>query len=162
MVGQAGGHSPVSPAAQVGILLQKSSERRLNSSSMKRYWKRIRHRLEWLLLLLLARSVPLLWRRPFVVLANAVGDLAYAFDRRGRKLALANIQAAFGDRYALPQRAKIARAACRNFSRTMHEAVKELADRTPETTMLPSVVTAAGKVNAMRTSPNVAGVGNPP
>ncbi len=43
-----------------------------------------------------------------------------------------------------------------------HEAVKELANKTPETTMLPRVVTAAGKVNAKRTSPNVAGVGNPP
>ena len=68
---------------------------------------------------LLARLVPLLLRRPLVLLANVVGDVAYIFDRRGRKFALANIQAAFGDRYSPAQRAKIARASCRNFSRTM-------------------------------------------
>lgn len=43
-----------------------------------------------------------------------------------------------------------------------HEAVHELANTTQETIMLPKVVIAAGKVKAIRTSPQVARVGNPP
>ena len=42
-----------------------------------------------------------------------------------------------------------------------HEAVREPEKSTPETIMLPKVVTAAGNVNAVRTSSNVAAVGNP-
>ena len=42
------------------------------------------------------------------------------------------------------------------------EAVMGLANNTPATVRQPNVVNAVGQVKAARTSPNVAGVGNPP
>lgn len=70
-------------------------------------------------MLLLSCGVPLLPRRVVVSLANCVGAMLYYCDRRRRKLALANLGAAFGKRYTLAQRAAIARAAYRDVSRTM-------------------------------------------
>ena len=86
---------------------------------MKRRWRKIRYRLEWLGLVLLTTLVPLLPRRLIVLLANALGTVGYACDQRGQKVALANIEAAFGDQYTPTQRVDIARASYKNFARTM-------------------------------------------
>lgn len=86
---------------------------------MKRYWRKIRHRLEWLCLESLSWLVPHLPRRLIVWLANVAGTVAYYADKCGRRVALANIAAVFGDRYSVQQRSQIARASYRNFSRTM-------------------------------------------
>jgi len=86
---------------------------------MKRRWRKIRYRLEWFGLVLLTNLVPLLPRRVVVGLAYGIGTLAYFLDERGRKVALANIEAAFGDRYSPSERAKIIRASFCNFGRTM-------------------------------------------
>jgi KDO2-lipid IV(A) lauroyltransferase len=41
------------------------------------------------------------------------------FDRHGRKVALANLKAAFGERMSIPQRRQVVRESYQNFARTM-------------------------------------------
>lgn len=86
---------------------------------MKRSWRQVRYRIEWLGLFLLTTLVPLLPRRLVVWLANFLGLVGYYCDSRGRRVAQANIAAAFGDQYSPGQRARIARRSFCNFGRTM-------------------------------------------
>jgi lauroyl/myristoyl acyltransferase len=86
---------------------------------MKRRWKKIRHRLEWFILKSLTWLLPRLPRSVVVRLAYVIGSAGYYCDRRGRPVALANIEAAFGARYTPRQRVEIARASYRDFARTM-------------------------------------------
>ncbi len=67
----------------------------------------------------MARFIPLLPRRIFVTFAESVGALAYALDRRGREIALGNLECVFGDRFSPERRQEIARASYENFARTM-------------------------------------------
>ena len=87
----------------------------------KKRWRKIRYRLEWLCLGLIAWLVPLLPRRVVVRLADGIGLAAYFCDQRGRRLALANLEAAFGSLYSPRQRVEIARASFRDLSRTMFD-----------------------------------------
>ena len=82
-------------------------------------WKQTRYRLEWLGVNALISVIPRLPRRACALLANAVGALAFAVDGRGRRVALANIEAAFGDRYSPAERSWIGRASYQYFARTM-------------------------------------------
>ncbi len=79
-------------------------------------WKRLRHRIEWFALEALAGIVPRLSRRACVRAADALGALAFHLDRRGRAVALANLDAALGP---LPDRERIARVSYQGFARTM-------------------------------------------
>jgi lauroyl/myristoyl acyltransferase len=88
-------------------------------AAMKRWWKKIRHGIEWLALGALTTLIPCLPRRGVVWLADGLGWLAYYCDGRGRTVALANLAIAFGDRYGPADQARIARKSYRNFSRTM-------------------------------------------
>jgi len=82
-------------------------------------WKRFRYILEETGCRWLAWLVPHLDRAHCVKLGIVLGDLAYFLDRRGRAVALANLECVFGDRYTAPQRHWIARLSYRNFARTM-------------------------------------------
>jgi lauroyl/myristoyl acyltransferase len=82
-------------------------------------WKAIRYRVEYLGVKALAVVIPRLPRRGVVMLANVAGAIAFAVDRRGRSVALANIEAAFGEDYAPAERRRIARASYQLFARTM-------------------------------------------
>lgn len=82
-------------------------------------WGFFRHRLEELGCRFLAWTIPKLSRKSCVSLARAVGALAYCLERRGRRVALANLECAFGDRFSEKQRRVIARASYQNFARTM-------------------------------------------
>jgi len=86
---------------------------------MGRGWKRVRYRLEWLGLLLATKLIPLLPRRVCLILARFVGSLMSIFDRRGRAVALSNLEVAFGDQVSTLQRRKIMRASYQQFARTM-------------------------------------------
>ncbi|HEX7517360.1 MAG TPA: lysophospholipid acyltransferase family protein [Chthoniobacterales bacterium] len=86
---------------------------------MKRLWKRIRYRLEWLALTAVHNLVPLLPRTLCYDLGGFAGALAAKFDRRGREVALANLAAAFGDELTPAEREKIARESFQHFARTM-------------------------------------------
>jgi len=85
---------------------------------MKQRWKQFRYRLEWIGLNMLAWVIPRIPRKGIALLARGIGILGYAIDGRGRKVSLANIEAAFGDRFTLAQRKAIARSAYQDFVRT--------------------------------------------
>ena len=82
-------------------------------------WKRIRHRMETAALRFLAWWIPTLSRSQCLRLANALGALGARFDRRGRAVALANVECAFGDRFSAAQMEEIVRASYQNFARAM-------------------------------------------
>lgn len=65
------------------------------------------------------KLVPLLSRRACYNLAGWAGGLAARFDQRGRAVALANLEAAFGDEFSPARRAEIVRESYQTFTRTM-------------------------------------------
>jgi len=88
-----------------------------SSATMKKY----RYMLEYVGLVTaqaIILSLPFLWLRH---IANVFGSCAYFFDTRGRKVALANLEAAFGERYTPRERARIARRSYCTFARSMLE-----------------------------------------
>src|SRR6266404_2342061 len=86
---------------------------------MRRVWKKLRYRLEWVGLLAVAKLVPLLSRKACFRLALVLGALMSILDRQGREVALANLKAAFGDQMSILQRRKIVRESFQHFARTM-------------------------------------------
>jgi KDO2-lipid IV(A) lauroyltransferase len=80
-------------------------------------WKRFRYRLEWVGLRLAAKLVPLLSRESCLRLAKALGWLMSIFDWHGRKVALSNLKAAFGE-LSISERRRIARQSFQHFGRT--------------------------------------------
>lgn len=86
---------------------------------MRAVWKRIRYRLEWLALKAAAAIVPLLSRKTCYRLAQFVGGLAASLDRHGRRVALANLDLAFGDQITDARRDQIVRETYQHFARTM-------------------------------------------
>ncbi len=83
------------------------------------YWKSFRYQLEEAGCRVLVWFIPRLSRRACIRLANGVGAIAFAVDRRGRSVALDNLECAFGERYTPEQRARIAKRSYQNFARTM-------------------------------------------
>src|SRR4051794_4474138 len=81
--------------------------------------RRFRYWMEWVALSLATRFVPLLSRRACVALAQFAGAIMCVFDRHARKVALSNLEAAFGDQLTPVQRRKIARESFQHFARTM-------------------------------------------
>ena len=82
-------------------------------------WKRIRHRIEAASVRLFAWLIPRLSRERCVRLANALGEISFLLDRRGRAVALANVKCALGDTLSAEQHRDVVRASYRNFARTM-------------------------------------------
>ena len=71
--------------------------------------KRVRYWFEFVFIALFARIVPLLPLCLLHGLASLLGWLVYHLDRRSRLVALANLEAAFGNQYTLKERERIAR-----------------------------------------------------
>ncbi len=86
---------------------------------MKSLWKSFRYRLEEAAVRALAGTIPRLPRPLVWQLGRGAGSLAALFDRHGWKVALANLEAAFGDRYAPAERERIARQSYQQFAGTM-------------------------------------------
>jgi KDO2-lipid IV(A) lauroyltransferase len=82
-------------------------------------WKRIRYRLEWIGLLLATKLIPLFSRRSCYHLARTAGALLSFLDRQRYKVALSNLEVAFGDRFSPRERRKIVRESFQHFARTM-------------------------------------------
>jgi Kdo2-lipid IVA lauroyltransferase/acyltransferase len=82
-------------------------------------WKSFRYRLEEMACRFLGSLIPKFSRRGVARVAHALGNLAFRFDRRGRAVALANLQCVFGDRFTEAERAEIARRSYQNFALTM-------------------------------------------
>jgi len=83
------------------------------------FWKKIRHFFETALCRLLAWWIPHLTRRSCIHFANGIGTAAFMLDRRGRAIALANVECALGPSFTGGQRREIVIASYRNFARTM-------------------------------------------
>src|SRR5215813_6135296 len=86
---------------------------------MRSRWKRIRYRLEWLGLILATKLIPLCSRRMCYRIAQAAGALLSFADRPRYRVALSNLEVAFGDRFSLKEQRKIARESFQHFARTM-------------------------------------------
>ena len=82
-------------------------------------WKRLRYRFEEFACQAVAHLIPRLSRRACVRVADCLGGLAFAIDRRGRTVALANLECALGPKFTAGERREIARKSYRNFVRTM-------------------------------------------
>jgi KDO2-lipid IV(A) lauroyltransferase len=86
---------------------------------MRSRWKRVRYRLEWIGLLLASKLIPLFSRKACFHLAQTLGTLMSIFDRHRQKVALSNLEVAFGNQLSIPERRKIARESFQHFARTM-------------------------------------------
>jgi lauroyl/myristoyl acyltransferase len=78
-----------------------------------------RYHLEWLGLRMLAFLVPRLPRPVAVQFGEIAGGLAARLDRAGRRVALSNLENAFGERYSAAERARIVRESYQQFASTM-------------------------------------------
>jgi lauroyl/myristoyl acyltransferase len=81
-------------------------------------WKRFRYRLEALVLEVLAATVPLLSRKMLVRVANAIGWIAFHVAVNERRIALTNLDIAFGSTKSMEEKRRIARSAFQNFARS--------------------------------------------
>ena len=86
---------------------------------MRSQWKRIRYRLEWVGLLLATKLIPLCSRRVCYHLARTAGALLSFLDQHRYRVAVNNLEVAFGDRFTPHERRKIARESFQHFARTM-------------------------------------------
>src|SRR5262249_4379787 len=86
---------------------------------MRSLWKKIRYRLEFAGLVLATKLVPLLSRQGCYRLALALGELMSILDSHGRKVAIRNLEVAFGDRFTPDERERIAKESFQHFARTM-------------------------------------------
>lgn len=84
-------------------------------------WKRFRGWLEVAGCQLAFRLLPCLPRPMVRALAVVAGSLFHWFDRRSRRVALENLQAAFGDQYTDQQRDRIARRSACHFALTFFD-----------------------------------------
>jgi Kdo2-lipid IVA lauroyltransferase/acyltransferase len=80
-------------------------------------WKRFRYHLEAAFLELLAALLPLLPRKMFVRVANAAGGAAFHLMARDRRIALTNLDVAFGQSKSAEEKRHIARSAFQTFAR---------------------------------------------
>ncbi len=86
---------------------------------MKRRWKSFRYRLEVWGVRFLAALIPRLPRPLAFRLGRGAGSLAASLDRHGWKVALSNLEAAFGERFSAAAREEIARQSYQQFAGTM-------------------------------------------
>jgi KDO2-lipid IV(A) lauroyltransferase len=86
---------------------------------MKSRWKSFRYRLEEWGIRLLASFIPRLPRPIAYQLSRGVGGWAALLDRQGRRVSLANLEAAFGDRLSQSERERIVRESYQYFAGTM-------------------------------------------
>ena len=75
--------------------------------------------MEWLAVKGAGSLVPLLSRKMCVRLGNFIGRTAFAVDKRNRRVAMSNLEAAFGDRFSPMQREEIAQESYIQFARTV-------------------------------------------
>jgi KDO2-lipid IV(A) lauroyltransferase len=83
--------------------------------------KRVRYWFEFVFLSLFAGIVPVLSFRSLRWIANGLGWLVYHLDRRSRLVALANLEAAFGEKFSRRERERIARRSVQVFGKSFLE-----------------------------------------
>lgn len=89
---------------------------------MSTSWKKkLRYRLEYCALIAIAKLIRLLPLSVVRTLARLGGTLASSIDKKGRAVAMANLDVAFGDRYSNNKKRRIVRESYRHFAQTMLE-----------------------------------------
>lgn len=83
------------------------------------FWKRLRYRLEWLAAQGAYTLISLIPRSLMNPLSRVLGLLAYRLDAKDRKIALANLEYAYGKTLTPAQRESIARSSMQNFTRVL-------------------------------------------
>jgi Kdo2-lipid IVA lauroyltransferase/acyltransferase len=86
---------------------------------MRREWKKLRYRLEYIGLLMAAKLVPLFPRSAIAALAKICGAVASVVDVRGRRVALDNLECAFPGKYSTAEKRRIVRESYQHFAQTM-------------------------------------------
>lgn len=86
---------------------------------MRAGWKKFRYRVEWLALKAVATVIPLLSRKSCYRLGQSIGALAASFDRRNHRVALSNLEAAFGEALSPARRIELVRESYQQFARTV-------------------------------------------
>ena len=86
---------------------------------MRSRWKLLRYWMEWAALVSATKWIPLLPRQACVSLGQRLGLVMSVLDRPRRKVALANLEVAFGDSLTERQRCEIVRESFQHFARTM-------------------------------------------
>ena len=89
----------------------------MTSESVKkfRYW------LEWFFVSVFARLIPMIPLAVLRILADFVGTIFYLVERRCRAVALANLEAVFGDEMSKERRRQVAKKSLQLFARTFLE-----------------------------------------
>jgi lauroyl/myristoyl acyltransferase len=82
------------------------------------FWKRCRYRLEAVALELLAATIPLLSRKALLRVANTLGRLACLIMHKERRVALTNLDIAFGPSKPAEEKKRIALSSFQNFARS--------------------------------------------
>ncbi|PYJ11323.1 MAG: hypothetical protein DMF06_03145 [Verrucomicrobia bacterium] len=93
--------------------------KRAYTGAVRAAWKRIRYRLEWLALKSATKIIPLLSRNACYRLAQLIGAIAATVDRAGRRVALSNLEVAFGGELSSTRRNEIVRESYQHSARTM-------------------------------------------
>ena len=101
--------------------LLAAHKNRAYTGAVRAAWKKFRYRFEWLAVKAGGALVPLLSRKACFRLAQFVGGVAATVDRRTFRVALSNLEAAFGDSFSPEQRHEIARESYRQFARTVFD-----------------------------------------
>ncbi|HEX8077090.1 MAG TPA: lysophospholipid acyltransferase family protein [Chthoniobacterales bacterium] len=86
---------------------------------MTPFWKRVRHRAEWLFVRIGAALIPLFPRGLIEGIGSTTGLLASFIDREGRQVALSNLEFALGPALTHAARKRIVRESYRHFGRAM-------------------------------------------
>ncbi len=83
--------------------------------------KRARYKIEWAGVAVASALLPKLPRRLLLALADVCGLVFHYADARSRRVAIANLEAAFGEKYSPAERHRIARASAKNLARTFFD-----------------------------------------
>jgi KDO2-lipid IV(A) lauroyltransferase len=82
-------------------------------------WKKLRHRIEYIVVRGVEAVVPLLPRRACLLFSDLCGSLAYFLHVPGRQVAIENVEAAFGSAMSHAEKRRVVRRSYQYFARAM-------------------------------------------
>jgi KDO2-lipid IV(A) lauroyltransferase len=83
------------------------------------FWKRLRHRAEWIFVRFAALIIPLCPRRVITALGSAIGALAAYLDWKGRRVAFSNLECTFGAQLTAGRKGQLVRQSYQHVARAM-------------------------------------------
>jgi len=89
------------------------------SKKARKFYRTLRRPLEWCAIFLAQALIPSLSLTGLLRLSHWVGDIGYAFDVRGKRIARANLRLMFGDRLTPTRSRAIVHGSYRNMARVL-------------------------------------------